>query len=126
MLLFDLYYHEGRFYLMDKRGRFKAYTKDDTKNVLKLYGLHSIKAPRELLSHIDKTLAECCLNKVCEYAGPLACYQVGEHTFGNNRILVTSGPKIIKAENKPFPKVEWILNDLFLSKYEHQLPYVFG
>lgn len=126
MLLFDLYYHESRFYLMDKRGRFKAYTKDDTKNVLKLYGLHSIKAPGELLSHIDKTLAECCLNKVCEYAGPLAGYQVGEHTFGNNRILVTSGPKIIKAENKPFPMVEWILNDLFQSKYEHQLPYVFG
>ena len=43
MLLFDLYYHEGRFYLMDKRGRFKAYTKDDTKNVLKLTMFHQHK-----------------------------------------------------------------------------------
>ena len=122
----DLYFNEGRYYMKDNRGIFKGYSKDDMKGMLKMMNCCGSKAPKENLSDVDKALATACFNAACEYAGPLAGYPVGVRDFGGDRVLVTKGPKIIKAENKPFPVLEGILTQLFQSDYEPQLPYVFG
>jgi hypothetical protein len=124
----QVWYDAGRkeFWIENARGGWIMVNESSVKRYLKGAGVPSICLPGDLISPIDKKLIQ--IQRECDiaFAGPLAGYPVGITEVCGNRLLVTSGAKLIDPKPGDWGLLEKVLQNLFNDPVHDQRPYVKG
>ena len=125
---FVAYYDCGHkdYWVPDLDGGWIKVSETSFKRVLRSRGLSTRTAEGANVSPVEKALIDVQRTSAVIYAGPLAGYPAGIVKLYGNRILVTSGPSLIKPQPGAFPRLTKLLDNLFLDPVKDQRDYVLG
>ncbi len=113
-----------KYWTRDRKGKWFKRGSGDIKLLLKDKGVIDAKG-REYLSPLEKILLNTQEENNIQYAGPLAGYAEGLHTFQGKRILVTSGPQLVEPKKGEWPLLEGIF-DMMLGHDAIQLQHFYA
>lgn len=111
------YYDTGRggFWTQNTRGEWIPFSESSLRRMLKLTHFPHLLEKEALMKRVDQALLELQTTADVAYAGPIAGYQSGFHEICGQRVLVTSGPNLLKAKQGTWPNfrafVEQLLGD---------------
>lgn len=94
------YYDTGRggFWVQNTRSEWIPFTESSLRRMLKLAHFPHIPVKEEQMKRVDQALLELQTTLDVAYAGPIAGYKVGFHEICGQRVLVTSGPKLLQSK----------------------------
>ena len=122
------FYDAGKkcFWVENSRGGWIEFNEQSLKRLLRIEGHRSKRLEGEPVSPLDAKITEIQLTHDVAYAGPLAGHQSGVIESFGNRILVTSGPKLIEPAPGQWPVLASILEQLLCDADFDQRSYVYG
>ena len=120
-----VYYDAGGqiYWIQNARVEWIRVNETSLRRHLRMHGFSEKRAERELLSPLDRCLNDIQCKCDVAHAGPLAGYRKGLVEISGQRILVTSSPRLIKAEQRPHPVLDRLLTNMLGIK---QLNYFIG
>jgi hypothetical protein len=121
----EIYYDTGTkdYWTLNSRSEWIRLAESGIKRLLKQKGFWAKRREGEPLSQLDECILGIQQKSDVAYAGPLAGHPKGIVDVGNQRVLVTSSPKLIEAAQGDFPVLRKIMDNMF---GQEQLPYVKG
>ena len=108
------YYNQAKKEYLIKNGEDEWMPRDTAsyRLLLRAAGLDSRPASGERISPVDTEIVRVQQDRSVHYAGRLAGYQQGIHTFGATRVLVTISPKLIKPVSGEWETLRTLLDGL--------------
>jgi energy-coupling factor transporter ATP-binding protein EcfA2 len=108
------YYDCGRngYWTTNARGEWTPYTEASLRRLMKYTLFHEVQDKDLQYALLDKKLIDLQQHHDVAYAGPIAGYVPGLHDICGQRILVTTGPKLLTPKDGKFPKLGRLLDQL--------------
>lgn len=103
---------QGRYYMQNDRSFWINVTEASVKRHLRHEVYRNLTKVEGLDKAMDQHILKMQRSLDVEYAGPLAGFAAGLHTICNNRVLVTKGPIIIKANAGKWDTLNRFINEL--------------
>lgn len=108
------YYDAGRggFWTQDKRGEWIPFSESSVRRLIKHRQFPHIAQKEDQVYKIEQALIELQTECNVAYAGPVAGYRQGFHEICGQRVLVTSGPRLIEAKEGKWPTLQTFFSEL--------------
>lgn len=100
------------YYIQDEEGYWIAQTLGDAKRYLSLEVYNKLRKADRPEQRIEQHILLCQRRHNVFHAGPIAGYDQGLYNMGGNRVLVTRGPKLIKARKGDWSNLKWFMESL--------------
>lgn len=100
------------WYAKDKEGVYREYTGSHIKDLLLEAGVRSTVINGERLSPLSQVLLAIRRQQVVSWSGELAGFPQGVHEVCGHKILITKGPKWIKAAKGKWPVLQKLIGEL--------------
>jgi len=113
----------GGYWIKNARGGWIQINETTAKRLLRQQGFFNQCVNGEMISSMESALLRIQREQDITYAGPLAGYQCGISEFSQNRILITSAPRIVSPHSGQFPIILQFLSGLL---GEEQIPFLHG
>lgn len=103
---------QGRYYMQNDRHFWINVSEASVKRHLRHDVYHNVTKLEGLDKAMDKHILNLQRSLDVEYAGPLAGFNAGLHVVCNNRVLVTKGPTIIRANHGRWDTLKKFVDEL--------------
>lgn len=103
---------QGRYYMKNDREFWINVTESSVKRFLRLDVYGKMTKVEGLDKAMDEHLLTMQRKLDVEYAGPLAGFPAGLHTVCNNRVLVTKGPFLLRAQPGEWSTLKRFIDEL--------------
>ncbi len=111
--------NRGQYWTLNSRGEWIQMSESSLKRILR-YEMYAKVTDKEVKEHrINLHLIALQREHDVCYAGPIAGYKAGIHTICGQRILVTAGPKLLKAEKGDWRQLRWFIESLLRESTPH-------
>lgn len=109
----------GSFWTKNSRGEWVCYSEGSLKRILRFNKFADVKEKELLIWKIDKHLTELQTEHDVGYAGPIAGYMPGLQMICGQRVLVTTGPKLIRPAEGKWEFLKAFFDDLLHDEVKH-------
>ena len=104
------------YWTKNARGEYIPTAESSLRRILKYQHFQDIDDKVLQIAKIDKMLIELQQEHDVAFAGPIAGYRQGLHEICNQRVLVTTGPRLMKWTEGPFPLFQKLIDELLGDK----------
>jgi len=111
--------NKNGYWSQNTRADWVNYSESSIRRILKYQKFSSLTDKEALAAMIDKELMGLQTEHDVAYAGPIAGYTHGLHTICNQRVLVTSGPKLIRPAEGNCQFLKKFIEDLLRGEAKH-------
>ncbi len=108
-----------KYWHMDASGIWQGVSYGAVSRLVVASGMSDRRERHGGLSEAETHLVEVMQNDAIDHAGPLAGYPSGVQTFGDYKILVTHGLKLIGPKEGDWKTINAIVNGMFGPKQKH-------
>jgi hypothetical protein len=117
----EIYYDapKRKFWAHNDRQELVEYPATHIRLMLIEAGVSPQQAPGEVMNPVEANFLRIRQKNDVNWSGALAGYKPGVYDICGTRILITSGPKIIRAARGPWPTIKDLLGQLLGDQVEH-------
>lgn len=108
--------NRGRFYTLSRAGDWIAFTEGSLKRRLRWEMFANIESDEKRGMMIQQHMLALQIDHDVSYAGPIGGYPSGIHNLCGNRVLVTTGPKVIVPRKGEFRTLKIFIEQLLGDK----------
>lgn len=110
------------YYYPRKDSTWLGLPEESFSRILRSAGFHRNLLRADTLTYLEGELMRIQLENGVAYGGELAGFTPGLHEIAGQRVLITTGPRIIEPDNRPWPTLKRFFAELF-GAYQ---PYFFA
>ena len=109
----------GRFWTSSPAGRWTSMGETQFSRLLRASGLNKNGYCTNGLTEVEHALLQLQQHESVQWAGDLAGWPSGLHTISGQRVLVVTGPSLVKPKRGPWKTLRWFFESLLGDEVFH-------